>query len=362
MDRLTGKDLRKISAFLRELYQLRTHEEFTTHIIAAIPTITDGLFTSYNEFPHAGTPGLAKSDQAPHCPNPEYYASVICRYADQHPFLTHVQKTKDGRAKTFSDFLPARAFRETPLYHEFYQPLRIPYLLVMALTVDKRLITISRHRDGHEFDQRTRAIFDAIRPHLQQALRNALAVTQRQDHLAALDQAMEANHQAMMSVTGDGRIRLSTPLVHQLFARYGFRARRGADWLPPSLRAWLRGQIERLSSSDDVAPPLSPLAIAGKTGTLHIRLAPQDPHYLLLLQEEPRALAPNLAHLGLSRRETEILSWVIQGKTNPEIGAILGISPRTVQKHLERLYGHLGVENRHAAMRIAIDAVHRDRF
>lgn len=61
-----------------------------------------------------------------------------------------------------------------------------------------------------------------------------------------------------------------------------------------------------------------------------------------------------LAHLGLSPRETEVLGWVIQGKTNPEIGAILGISHRTAQKHLERIYTRLGVENRHAAIRVAI--------
>jgi DNA-binding CsgD family transcriptional regulator len=62
-----------------------------------------------------------------------------------------------------------------------------------------------------------------------------------------------------------------------------------------------------------------------------------------------------LIHLGLTRRETEILGWVVQGKTNSEIGTILDISHRTVQKHLERIYLKLGVENRHAAMRMALD-------
>lgn len=63
--------------------------------------------------------------------------------------------------------------------------------------------------------------------------------------------------------------------------------------------------------------------------------------------------------LRLSRRETEILGWVAQGKTNPEIGTILGISHRTVQKHLERIYGRLGVENRHAAMSVAMQTARR---
>ena len=56
------------------------------------------------------------------------------------------------------------------------------------------------------------------------------------------------------------------------------------------------------------------------------------------------------ASLGLSPRETKILSWVVNGKTNPKISTILGISRHTVQKHRERVYGRLGVENRQAAM------------
>jgi DNA-binding CsgD family transcriptional regulator len=53
--------------------------------------------------------------------------------------------------------------------------------------------------------------------------------------------------------------------------------------------------------------------------------------------------------LGLTRRETEVLTWVADGKTNAEIGVILGTSPRTVQKHLEHIFEKLGVETRTAA-------------
>lgn len=52
---------------------------------------------------------------------------------------------------------------------------------------------------------------------------------------------------------------------------------------------------------------------------------------------------------GLTPREAETLIWVAQGKTNPEIAAILGISAHTVRTHLERTFAKLGVETRHAA-------------
>jgi len=49
---------------------------------------------------------------------------------------------------------------------------------------------------------------------------------------------------------------------------------------------------------------------------------------------------------GLSRRESDVLSCLREGLSNKEIGLLLGISHRTVQKHLQRVFQHLGVESR----------------
>jgi DNA-binding CsgD family transcriptional regulator len=77
---------------------------------------------------------------------------------------------------------------------------------------------------------------------------------------------------------------------------------------------------------------------------------------MIALEEISIAITPHrLALLGLSKRETEVLAWVAQGKTNDEIGHILRCSHRTVQKHLERIYVKLGVENRTTAAVIATE-------
>jgi len=73
-------------------------------------------------------------------------------------------------------------------------------------------------------------------------------------------------------------------------------------------------------------------------------------------------LRPHLANLNrlaggeapapcatLTAREREVLEWVAAGKTNRDIAAILGARPRTIEKHLERIYEKLGVETRTAA-------------
>jgi DNA-binding NarL/FixJ family response regulator len=73
----------------------------------------------------------------------------------------------------------------------------------------------------------------------------------------------------------------------------------------------------------------------------------------------PAAATPEALQgaLGLTPREAEILSWVVQGKTNPEIGIILGIQLTTVKKHLESTFAKLGVENRTGAVTFALEKI-----
>lgn len=55
---------------------------------------------------------------------------------------------------------------------------------------------------------------------------------------------------------------------------------------------------------------------------------------------------------GLTPREVEVVQWIGEGKRNAEIGLILGVSRRTVDKHIEHIFEKLGVETRTAAARI----------
>ena len=66
----------------------------------------------------------------------------------------------------------------------------------------------------------------------------------------------------------------------------------------------------------------------------------------LLIRKKDRGFAA----LPVTPREREVLSWLAAGKTDKDIGEILGMSPRTVQKHLQHIYEKLGVETRTAAV------------
>ena len=133
-------------------------------------------------------------------------------------------------------------------------------------------------------------------------------------------------------------------------------------WRSPQAALWLH------ALEDPVAPGLLPaslepalapgaaIAIGTATG---MRLSVRNlgaaalGETMLLFAVQREGPAARLADAALTPRETEVLSWLAKGKTNRDIGEILGTSPRTVNKHLEHIFEKLGVETRAAAAALA---------
>ena len=104
------------------------------------------------------------------------------------------------------------------------------------------------------------------------------------------------------------------------------------------------------------------------------RLELLRPHLAFLYQHACKAAAvpkddtllpcmpmpPDISPPGLTQREAEVMQWLACGKTDAEIAALLSISPRTVQKHLEHIYVKLGVETRTAAVMRALAICDRE--
>lgn len=118
--------------------------------------------------------------------------------------------------------------------------------------------------------------------------------------------------------------------------------------LPEELRAWLA----TANPSPGVNESVAVFDFDFNQETLRARLLGQRAEAQLLLLEKLRSRVPaeaSLASYRLTQREIEVLMWVARGKTNKDIADILGMSPRTVNKHLEHIYIKLGVETRTAA-------------
>jgi DNA-binding NarL/FixJ family response regulator len=64
-----------------------------------------------------------------------------------------------------------------------------------------------------------------------------------------------------------------------------------------------------------------------------------------------------LEKLGLTPREAEVLLWVAQGKSNGDVAILLGMSEKTVKKHMGNVFEKLGVESRNASTVVALEAL-----
>jgi len=143
-----------------------------------------------------------------------------------------------------------------------------------------------------------------------------------------------------------------------ILAGYFDSASQPANRLPEALERWARHHEAAWGRIDDVYPPRKPFVVEREGSLLEARMVTDSGQRVLLLRERVTDLGPSsLQCLGLTRREAEVLALVIQGKTSAKIGAVLGISPRTVAKHREHISDKLGVRTRSTAAIYALEAL-----
>jgi DNA-binding NarL/FixJ family response regulator len=176
-------------------------------------------------------------------------------------------------------------------------------------------------------------------------LRCSRAIRQYQD-------AAEIGGDTFIAFDEEARVTLFAPLAQELIAEYlGVEITEGM-LLPDPLRRRLVAQRNAAPPDPHTARPSWVMEHQGKRLTIVATTCSRSGRSQLVLEEHPmREPSPEVlnAAFGLTQREAEVILWVVKGKTNRDIGLILGMSPRTVNKHLEHIYIKLGVETRTAA-------------
>ena len=171
--------------------------------------------------------------------------------------------------------------------------------------------------------------------------------------------ALDVSGRFLLAVNGQGRIMWSTPQAQKLLSDNLTAATEDELVLPDAMLQWLE-QAQKAKTG----PKTPAMASFPNNDQLRLqymgKLGPNE--FLLRLAKESGTNLPAefSSELGLTTREGEVLSWLSKGKTNRDIAQILGLSPRTVDKHLEQIYAKLGVENRTAAAAIATNASRRN--
>jgi DNA-binding NarL/FixJ family response regulator len=171
--------------------------------------------------------------------------------------------------------------------------------------------------------------------------------------------ALDVSGRYLLAVSRQGKIMWATPQAQKLLSD---KLAAGTDEelaLPQPMLEWLEQAQKGKAGSKTTGMASFPndeqlrLQYMGKLG-------PNE--FLLRLARDTSTNLPEefSSELGLTTREGEVLSWLSKGKTNRDIAQILGLSPRTVDKHLEQIYAKLGVENRTAAAAIATSTSRRN--
>lgn len=350
MEWISTEARRRLPGFLHDLYAYRKQEDFTSHIVHSCSDLIQMEACSYNDM-RPQQRFAAYKVWPGNYPVISQVAEVLGRYGHQSPLIRHFIQTGDETAYRMSDVCAVRTFRKTDLFNEFYRPLRIIHnLSALIAGSGQALIGMGFHRSTRNFTDQEVALINLIRPHLQQAFTNAMTITGHTDEQAAVDHTIENTMGAVVCVGTGGRIRWESSSAAALLNQFALRRPFRNDCISPLLRAWLTRQQSHWDTSKNVLPPLTPLEIHQGAAVLRIRYLRHAEQHLLILEDQGATRHREaLQRTGFSRREIDVLVSVLAGKTNREIGMLLGISSRTVQKHLERLYARLGVENRHAA-------------
>ena len=155
--------------------------------------------------------------------------------------------------------------------------------------------------------------------------------------------------QALLIANTRGEVLFATRKTRVILQ--AFFAEMSDDLIPNEIRTWLM-------KGDTSKPLIKRHSEKGEIEIRNFRLSPSGSQSLMriehrLVQQGPKALLA----LGLTARETEVLYWITEGKTNPEIAIILDASPDTVKKHATNLYAKLGVPTRTSAARCALSVL-----
>jgi DNA-binding CsgD family transcriptional regulator len=162
--------------------------------------------------------------------------------------------------------------------------------------------------------------------------------------------ALDSSGRFLLSTDDAGRMIWCTPRVDELL-RELFPGWQGDQ--PP---AAVEQRLSRLRRAGPHDPQSAPVEVGERRleFTLISRMEPGE--FLFRMTETQTGAEARLLQErhGLTMREAEVLLWLSRGKPNREISEILGISPRTVNKHLEQVFQKLGTENRASAAVLAV--------
>ena len=238
----------------------------------------------------------------------------------------------DAMMPKLNGFETCKKLREDPAFSS------VPVIFMTGLDSDETMLS-SFKAGAVDYVQkpfRMDELLERIKAHLMKA-----------DQLRNTQQLLDSHSLCSMQVNKDGTVDWITPKALDLLEESGYSRVKLAATLPGLIRPVIESNAVKSSIELEGSMPQVIIELYERhpDGSCVLTLSKQDSGSKthILMQE-----------FSITSREAEVLWWVAQGKSNKELALILGISPRTVNKHLETVFEKMMVENRTAAARMAL--------
>jgi len=377
VNKLTGTDAKALIECAGEIYSIHDAEAFPLVVLKAVEKLVPSHMTAYCKISRSDT-GVVKSDVIS-----EASLSGVKgfnRHIHEHPFinLMHMGKVKPhpfiydilesvskrlpefgsrpgATAVKISDALTDKQYRSLDIYNDGMRDDGINYQMGIVLgSVESNHNVACFHRDTKDFSERDRLVLNLLGPHMVQAARNIEINAWRRRAAAKGEDDCGA-----VILSRDRKVKFMTDAAAIALSRHYTRVVSGGR-LPADLDAWVR-QERRVGVAAVAAAPKAFRKAGAATDLVVRRISGLVGEETLIVTERqrPEAMVDKLVSMGLTAREAEVLYWVAHGKSNTAVSGILSITLNTVKKHLDRVYQKLGVENRTAAAKAALELLCR---
>ena len=261
----------------------------------------------------------------------------------------------------FGRHAPMVTWEHTQIFNEGWRPMGIHEQLAVDIPSGRPdVLGLFLNRSEWKFDDKDKNALNLLRPHISEACATARHWQRIQNSHPFSDADFS---QGIIVLDCAGRPGLFTDNARILVSRYCAPRAQDPKNLPDPIRNWIDQQISTCCRLSLVESPRRPLKLRRGEAALTLRLisAADGGCHMLLMEEQglPARNGNGAKPHRLTARESEVLSWIARGKTNEEIGIILGMSVHTAKTHVKRILAELGVETRTAAAAWALEQSRR---
>jgi DNA-binding CsgD family transcriptional regulator len=324
---LSTRDAERLLRFVADAESIGGDQPFTGDVLVELGRLIEADWVTYTEVDHVGRrvlayvprPGDEDDDDAE-------IDSETWELMAEHPVCRHWRESGRFDALRLSDVITRRELHQNRWYEVALRAWGVEHELKVRLASPPwcaKTFMFGR-KPGRDFTKRDRLVLKLLTPHLTYLWQAARTRRLLAAALGELERAPATDATGVALLAPGGGIEFASLSAHRLLHTYFAASSLGR--LPSAVVSWLE---------------------SGNGEQLHRRrgarsLAVERLGDTLLLRETH-------SETELTAREQEVLTWVARGKTNAQIAELLWLAPSTVRKHLENVYGKLGVKTRTAA-------------